>query len=263
MAYVYSHTRLDNGIVFYIGIGSTPNHQRAYIRSNRSSHWKRVVNLAGYSVQILFDNLTWEEAQEREIEQISLYGRADLKKGTLINLTDGGDGTLGCKRTDEWKLMMKDKMTGRTITDPQRERMSNARKGRKFSPLTQEHKDKISTGNMGKKMSADSLEKMRRSKIGKKLTDAHKKLISERGKGRKATPEALRNMIAGQKRLSESGNRTPMSEANKKMLSEKNRQYKHTAEAIERIRAAVTERRRKDREKKAILVIKGQIVMRF
>lgn len=38
---------------------------------------------------------TYQEAKVKEIELISLYGRRDLGKGTLVNFTDGGEGTQG------------------------------------------------------------------------------------------------------------------------------------------------------------------------
>jgi len=47
----------------------------------------------GYSIYDFFENE--QEALEKEIELISLIGRADLKVGSLANKTDGGDGTLG------------------------------------------------------------------------------------------------------------------------------------------------------------------------
>ena len=39
--------------------------------------------------------MTWDEACTKEIEFIKLYGRKDNNTGILVNLTDGGEGTLG------------------------------------------------------------------------------------------------------------------------------------------------------------------------
>jgi hypothetical protein len=36
--------------------------------------------------------LSWEEACEKEIELIEMYGRRKLGEGTLVNLTEGGQG---------------------------------------------------------------------------------------------------------------------------------------------------------------------------
>jgi hypothetical protein len=42
------------------------------------------------------------EAFAEEMRLIAVYGRRDLKTGTLFNLTDGGEGFAGAVRTEEW-----------------------------------------------------------------------------------------------------------------------------------------------------------------
>jgi hypothetical protein len=42
------------------------------------------------------------EAFVEEMRLIALYGRRDLKSGTLFNLTDGGEGFSGAIRTEDW-----------------------------------------------------------------------------------------------------------------------------------------------------------------
>ena len=96
MAYVYRHVRLDKNEVFYVGIGLNDNfgkYKRAHSFA-RSNFWKKITNKSEYVVEIMFDDLTWEEACEKEKEFIKIYGRKDLNEGTLVNLTDGGDGSL-------------------------------------------------------------------------------------------------------------------------------------------------------------------------
>lgn len=88
---IYKHRRLDNNEIFYIGIG---NIKRPYEKTNRNPYWKNLTNKTEYKVEILSDNLTWENAQEAEIQLIKLYGRRDLGLGQLVNLTDGGDGCI-------------------------------------------------------------------------------------------------------------------------------------------------------------------------
>lgn len=97
MAYVYRHIRLDTNQPFYIGIGSDDlgKYNRANNKSKRSVFWKNIVSKSKYRVEIVLDDLTWEEACEKEKELINLYGRYNKQLGTLCNLTDGGDGTLG------------------------------------------------------------------------------------------------------------------------------------------------------------------------
>jgi len=94
MAYLYRHIRLDTNRPFYIGIGSDTDYKRANNPWGRSQYWNNIVNKTSYRVDIVLDDITWEEACEKEIEFISLYGRADIGNGILVNLTDGGEGVI-------------------------------------------------------------------------------------------------------------------------------------------------------------------------
>lgn len=95
---VYRHKRLDTDEIFYIGIGLKyrPNDIK-----NRNRYWNHIINKTKYKVEILFENLTWKDACELEKSLIWLYGRKDLKNGTLCNLTDGGEGSYGRKISEE------------------------------------------------------------------------------------------------------------------------------------------------------------------
>jgi hypothetical protein len=109
MKYIlYRHIRLDKNEVFYIGIGH--DIKRAFSKFSRNRYWCYIVGLTEYKVDILFDNLSRKEAEEKEIEFIKIYGRKDLKAGTLVNLTDGGTGGLGLKHTDVAKFKMKNRI---------------------------------------------------------------------------------------------------------------------------------------------------------
>lgn len=103
MAYLYRHIRLDTNEPFYIGIGSDEDgkYERSRASWGRNKIWKRIVNKVSYRVDIIQDNLTWDEACTKEIEFIKLYGRRDLGLGPLVNLTDGGDGLVGYKRSEK------------------------------------------------------------------------------------------------------------------------------------------------------------------
>ena len=133
MAYVYRHIRLDKNEPFYIGIGSDEEYKRASTPKNRNIFWKRIVNKTEFEVEILCDNLNWDEACIKEKEFISLYGRKDKNKGSLCNLTDGGEGVYGLKMSNESKKKMSDARKGKKcyiITNEIRERQSIAAKKR-------------------------------------------------------------------------------------------------------------------------------------
>lgn len=95
MAYVYTYTRLDKNEIFYVGIGSDSKYKRAKNKSSRTNYFKRIINKYECKLDIVFDNITWEEACLKEVELVSLHGRKDLGTGTLTNLTNGGEGRLG------------------------------------------------------------------------------------------------------------------------------------------------------------------------
>lgn len=96
----YYHKRLDNGEIFYVGIGEIT---RPYETKHRNNHWNHTVNKIGYEIVIIKEGLTWEEACEWEVLEIKRIGRRDLGLGPLVNMTDGGEGTQGVIITEERK----------------------------------------------------------------------------------------------------------------------------------------------------------------
>jgi hypothetical protein len=137
MAYVYRHIRLDKNEPFYIGIGdnNSNNHKRAYSKQDRNKYWKNIVGQTPYEVEILLDNLTWDEACSKEIEFIELYGRNDLKKGSLVNMTNGGEGSYGFKHTECSKQKLKTRLKGNKYN-----------LGTKYSDEVKKHLSDIRTG---------------------------------------------------------------------------------------------------------------------
>jgi len=101
MAYVYQHIRLDTNKVFYIGISNDLNYKRSISKNDRNILWQRIVKKYGFKTEILFDNISWEDACKKEMELIKFYGRKDLKEGSLVNLTNGGEGIPGFKHSKE------------------------------------------------------------------------------------------------------------------------------------------------------------------
>lgn len=87
MAVVYQHRRLDTNEVFYIGIGKTK--KRAWVKKNRNKYWLNIVNCVGYTVEILYEDITWIEACNLEIALISFYKSSG---NSLVNMTEGGSG---------------------------------------------------------------------------------------------------------------------------------------------------------------------------
>jgi hypothetical protein len=128
MAYVYRHIRLDKNEPFYIGIGNDMTNKRAKEKARRSNLWKKIIAKSDYEVEILFDDITYDEAKLKEIEFIELYGRIDLGNGTLANLTNGGDGTINPSQETRDKISKVNK--GRKNSEALMELLIN-RKGQK------------------------------------------------------------------------------------------------------------------------------------
>ena len=99
--YVYLHRKKVTGEVFYVGKGKG---RRSKVSKNRSKFWKAIVNKHGYTIEIVCDGVQEWYAIELEKELITFYGRRDLGNGSLVNMTDGGEGTSGHKMTEEQKL---------------------------------------------------------------------------------------------------------------------------------------------------------------
>ena len=92
MFYVYRHVRLDKNEVFYIGKG---HGNRAWDVHNRNKYWRNIVSKSEIRIDILFETDDEKECFEKEKEFIVMYGRKDIKTGTLCNLTNGGEGDKG------------------------------------------------------------------------------------------------------------------------------------------------------------------------
>ena len=107
MFYVYLHITKDTNEVFYVGKGKG---NRAYKLSGRNKFWHNIVNKHGFKVKIIENNLTEDMAILLERKLITEYGRRDLGEGSLVNLTNGGDGICGKVYSDIEKSNLSKKM---------------------------------------------------------------------------------------------------------------------------------------------------------
>lgn len=106
MAYLYRHIRKDINQPFYIGIGSDKYFNRARDSKRRNPHWKNIINKTDWYHQIILDNLTYDEAKNKEIEFINIYKRT-CDGGILVNETKGGEGTLGLRPKNAKKIYIR------------------------------------------------------------------------------------------------------------------------------------------------------------
>jgi len=109
-----------------------------------------VVAKTKYSVEIIKDGITRSEAMDMEVILIRQYGRRDLGTGSLVNMTEGGEGLNGHIFTEEHKLKISSRNKGRKFSEEARKKMSESAKIKKFSD---EHRRNISKSLKGNKHS--------------------------------------------------------------------------------------------------------------
>jgi hypothetical protein len=114
MAKVYRHRRL-NGDVFYVGMTTTELRPWDVMRRNDS--WKEILLQDGnFTVEIVADNISKQDAYDLEMLLIQEYGRLDLGTGLLTNHCDGGPSgsiNLSFKTNEKRKKKMSKKMKGK------------------------------------------------------------------------------------------------------------------------------------------------------
>lgn len=157
--YLYRHVRDDNNEPFYIGIGTKPasskgfrhEYKRAFscCVTSRGCYWWRVFLKSGKQIQIdiLYESNSYDIIQDKEREFIRMYGRADQGEGSLVNLTDGGVGVSGVKRSVQTKMKLSAGRIGRKHTEETKKKISvnNARHNKGVS-MSEDQKKQTSAG---------------------------------------------------------------------------------------------------------------------
>ena len=202
--YIYLITNNINGKI-YIGKHSTDNLDDGYMGSGKLI--KKAIQKYGiknFTKEYLAfcdteDKLNWFE---------KFYIKKYKAREVGYNLTDGGDGALGRKHTEEAKQKISKSLKGRKqyeMTEEIRQKQSISHKGR-ISPMkgkhqseesrqkisgtlkgktfSEEHKQKISEAKKGKTRSEETKQKISEAKKGKTFSEEHKQKISEAKKGK-------------------------------------------------------------------------------
>jgi len=136
---------------------------------------------------LVFMHSSEAEAFESEVAFIKWFGRKDLGTGCLRNLTDGGEGASGCKKSDETCRKQSKAMKGRVFSVAHRKRLSAALKGKKNSlgyRHSAEQIRKSSDRRRGQKRSVESRQKMSASaKLKLPMSEATRRKLSENLQG--------------------------------------------------------------------------------
>lgn len=168
---VYIHTNKINNKV-YIG-------QTCLSLEERSDHGKGYQNCRyfynaiqkygwhNFAHEILYENLTLEEANAIEEKMIKYYDSTNPTKG--YNLRPGGQNST---HSEETKEILRQKFSGennpnwgKKMPKSSREKMSNAHKNKK---LSKEHREHISKSNLGRTFSKETRQKISDSMKGEK-----------------------------------------------------------------------------------------------
>ena len=174
--YIYDDLEFDYE-PFYIGQGKN-NRCYAGLKYGGSPYKKYKINkilIGGFEPKMIkmYENLEYEFAIKLEIELILKIGRDDLGKGPLVNLTDGGEGTLNMSQIIKDKIS--EKSRGSKRTEKTKENMRLSRKIYFEKGNTTWNKGKIFTEE-------ERLKFTNKSNTGKSFSDEHKNKMSENSK---------------------------------------------------------------------------------
>lgn len=160
---------------FYVGKGKGNRSHGHLTRVDTHPFTHRIQKMARQGVIPIierYEGLSEEAALSLEVALIAEIGRKDLGKGTLLNLTDGGEGSSGLIHTKESK---------EKISKASKARPSN-RKGKK---LSEETKAKLAKAATGKRHTEESKKKMSENREYKGHSAEVRERISQTLKNKK------------------------------------------------------------------------------
>lgn len=117
-----------SGVPFYVGKGKGSRYLAAN-DSQRSREFMEIHSSGGCSVEIVDEFFLESEALAHEVKLVEIYGRRDFG-GTLVNKTDGGEGTSGAKHTKEFRAKIGMIHKGKVISDEYRANLIRAQRMR-------------------------------------------------------------------------------------------------------------------------------------
>lgn len=125
--------------------------------------------------EILFENLSSDDAKLKEMEMIAKYNSMNRDYG--YNLTAGGDGMLGYTCTEEHRYHLSESHKGQKLSDEHKEKLRLSNIGRpspmKGKKLSEETCMKISESNKGRICSEETRKKISDAQKGKSLDEKH------------------------------------------------------------------------------------------
>lgn len=175
MFYTYLYRNPLTGVPFYVGMGERSRplaHFKPSIRTRSSKPFYLMLNALldnelKPQVDILYAGPSEEVALAIEEDAISLYGRAAVDGGALLNKTSGGQGH---RHSEDSKRAISEKRKGWKPSEEARMNMRKAQQLRKQTfRLSETALQKISAANKGKNVSAETRARISSRKMGVKL----------------------------------------------------------------------------------------------
>ncbi len=192
--YIYRYTDPARNEVIYIGQGSkTIDFRRAFShlkRKDKHPFTQRLQKMAREGVQpiieILIEGIDKELADLIETEAIDKYGRKDLGKGPLLNLTNGGEGRNGSKASIETREKMRIAHLGKgmPMSDEQRALLKDQWKNDEQRRLDLSIRMTISNPQTGKSRTDEQKAKVSAKLKGVPKPEGFSQAISAALKGR-------------------------------------------------------------------------------
>lgn len=188
--YVYAHYKNgEQDIPFYIGKGHS---SRAFLSFARNKWWNNIANKYGYHVKILANNLFESEAFWLETQLIGMFGRSDIGKGPLVNMTNGGEGPKGRIPSKRWCQKHSLRMKGEGNPNYNKDFCGklNPFFGRKHS---EETKNQNRKAHLGKKHTIEQILKHTNRMKGTHYAAGNRWIVNKTTKETKVikTPESL------------------------------------------------------------------------
>lgn len=149
--YIYYDPSRNNEPI-YVGKGKC-NRAWAHLKSSKKHPFINRLKLMSHNNIIpiigIYAGLDEDFALLLEVELISKFGRKDLGKGSLLNLTDGGEGISGKTHSQLTRVLIAQANTGKIVSEETKKKMSISGKGNKKPKFTDKHCENISKSKKG------------------------------------------------------------------------------------------------------------------
>ena len=197
--YVYALIDPENDQPFYIGKGQKNRMYQHLKGTNGVSKNKRIDEIRNRGQEPvprkLYENLTEQEAWDKELELIQHYGRQDIEAHGI--LTNNCLHAKGIVMTDDVRNKISDQRQGIEFSTETKQKMSEARKGKTWEEIFGVEKAKQIRED--RKQPRGPLSEETKAKIGKAnsgaprhgWSDEARKKLSETNKGKKPSQNTI------------------------------------------------------------------------